>query len=123
MKIDKNEARIILEMLGLVNRAYPDMQNASIAEMHNLADRARNYKSTNVVRDRYIVVTEHDMPEDRWTESGGPIAMETYIGSSNMNNVIERAENIGRRYGRLMICRLDPIGNLDQFKQYIHKPV
>ena len=50
MKIDKNEARIILEMLGL-------------------ADRARNYKSTNVVRDRYIVVTEHDMPEDRWIES------------------------------------------------------
>lgn len=73
------------------------------------------------LRDRYVIVTENDMGKDRWMESLGPIAMETYVGESNISKVIERSKSLGDRYGRQMICRLDPLGDLDAFKKLMNQ--
>lgn len=73
------------------------------------------------LRDRYVIVTENDIGNDRWMESRGPIAMETYVGESNISKVIDRAEYIGDKYGRQMICRLDPLGDLAAFKKLMNQ--
>ena len=75
----------------------------------------------DALRDRYVIVCENDIGNDRWMESRGPIAMETYVGESTITTVIERAEKVGNHYGRQMICRLDPIGDLAAFKKLMNQ--
>lgn len=47
--------------------------------------------------------------------------MEAYVGESNISKVIERAESIGDRYGRQMICKLDPLGDLAAFRKLMNQ--
>lgn len=71
--------------------------------------------------DRFVLVTEHDIRSERWMESQGPIAMETNLGESTADKVLERAKSVGNGYGRIMVCKLVPMGSPDEFKTFIDR--
>lgn len=75
----------------------------------------------NHIGDRYVIVTENDMDGDRWMESRGPICHEAYVGESTLNKVLEKSKYIGTRYGRQMICRLEPMGTPEEFERLMEE--
>lgn len=88
-----------------------------LIKLKDLIDRTKVYSH----RDRFVLVSENDMGGERWMESRGPVSHETYVGESNGIKVIERAKHMGDQYGRQMICRLEPIGDLAEFERLMDK--
>lgn len=81
--------------------------------------KAINSMRDHSASDRYAIVTENNIGNERWLESSGPIVMESYLSSSCAVAVIDRAKYIGDKYGRQMICRLEPIGDFETFEKLI----
>ena len=113
-----DERKLLQWLYHRLNQRYNEDENTDyMIRFQKLIDEAK----TQPLRDRYVLVTENDIGDDRWMESRGPIAMETYVGESNISKVIERAESVGDRYGCQMICRLDPLGDLAEFKKLMEQ--
>lgn len=69
--------------------------------------------------DIFVVHSEHDTP-DKMRSRGGIIA-ETYTGHANLVNAVEHGKKM-KRYGQITICRVVPIGTLEECEEYINRP-
>jgi len=62
------------------------------------------------LRDTFIVTSERDHSDP--LKSHGPIAMETYIGRSNLIEAVKNSKRFSR-YGKITICKLVPVGDIE----------
>jgi len=68
---------------------------------------------------RFVLVTERDT-SDVFT-NGGAICGEQYMSRANLCHVVEHAENLGNRYGRVGIFALVEIGTIEDCKRLLQK--
>lgn len=65
----------------------------------------------------HVVVTErdHDQPD----KDHGPIVFETYIEHANIVSALDFAKRLGDKYGKVTICKLVPIGDIEETQKHI----
>jgi len=59
----------------------------------------------------FVLVTEHDTDDP--FKSHGAILMETYTRSASLEEAIERAEQVGEKYGKAYVFRCTMIGTAE----------
>ena len=60
--------------------------------------------------DIYIVVAERDIEDPM--KSRGAIAFETHTGKANLPAAVDFGNRLGQRYGKILICKLQKVGDL-----------
>ena len=68
---------------------------------------------------KFVIGTERDT--DNWMDSNGPIIMETHLGRSNIVDAINRAEIIGKKYGKITVFKLLHVGPPEECQEMIKK--
>lgn len=76
-------------------------------------------KSIEPFKDVFVIVAERDTSD--WLRSNGAIVFEQYTHDLPCK-VLERARSL-KSYGKLMICRLEPVGDVDEFGAMLERKI
>lgn len=77
-------------------------------------------KDIDPFKDIFVVHAEHDHHDHM--RSRGPIVMETYTGKADLVKAVKHGKRMGR-YGKITICKLVPVGSLEECEKFINTPV
>ena len=99
---------------------YPDPTLRAKAEAEYYKNLVKQYEEIlgNPLDDIYAIVTQQDT--DDLLKSRGAIMLEAYTGQADLIKTVEKAERIGDRYGKIIICKLTAVGGIDICKTIIN---
>ena len=99
---------------------YPDPALRAKAEAEYYKKLVTQYEEIlgDPLGDIYGIVTQQDT--DDLLKSRGAIMLESYTGQADLIKTVEKAEHIGNRYGKIIICKLIPVGGVELCKKIIN---
>lgn len=77
-------------------------------------------KNIDPFKDIFVVHSEHDHTDHM--RSRGPIVLETYTGKADLPKAVQQGKRMSR-YGKITICKLIPIGTLEECEEFINTPL
>ncbi len=70
--------------------------------------------------DIFVVVTERD--HDNPMKNRGAICFESYTGNASLPDAVSRAKSLNGKYGKTVIHKLVPVGNIFECEKIINNP-